>query len=304
MNLPLGIALKLASTLAFTAMASLVKLLDGFPTGQVVFFRSFFAVLPVVFWLATRGELSAALRTKQPLSHVRRGLSGSAGMFCGFAALALLPLPDATALSYAAPLITVVLAALVLKERVRVYRWSAVLVGFLGVLVMLSPHLSPSRAGGQGALGVGFALAGATFAAFATIQVRVLTRTEATGTIVLYFSLLASAAGLATSLLGWKAPGPGEALLLILIGVSGGVGQILMTQSFRYADASLIASFDYVSMIWALLVGWIVFAEPPLPAVVAGAAIVAASGIFVIWRERSLGIKRTKTRKAASARIT
>jgi drug/metabolite transporter (DMT)-like permease len=214
-------------------------------------------------------------------------------MFAGFVALANLPLSDAIAIGYAAPLITVVLAWLLLRETVRPYRWAAVAAGFAGVLIMLYPNLRGSWAGpavlSGSALGAAAALFGAFCSAGATIQVRHLTKTERTGAIVLYFSLLTTALGLLTIAFGWTVPNGRELALLIGIGVLGGIGQILLTQSFRYADASLVAPFDYSTMIWALPIGWALFGQWPDRYVAIGGAIVAAAGLFVIWRERRLG---------------
>src|SRR5688572_22104959 len=146
MNILKGILLKIASALLFAAMSALVRWIsDRVPVGQIVFFRSAFAIVPVVLIYAWRRELYAAVRTSRPLGHITRGLIGVLGMFLSFAALVRLPLADVTAIGFAAPLITVALAALILKERVRVYRWSAVAIGFLGVLVMLAPHLDVGR---------------------------------------------------------------------------------------------------------------------------------------------------------------
>src|SRR5829696_8639649 len=144
---------------------------------------------------------------------------------------------DAVAIGYASPLMVVVLAALILHEKVRAYRWSAVAIGFVGVLIMLMPHLSGGAlaaglAGGP-AVGAMFALLGAVCSAGATIQVRRLLATERTGAIVLYFSLMTTVLGLATIVLGWRVPTAGEFALLVVIGILGGIGQILLTQSYR-----------------------------------------------------------------------
>lgn len=290
-----GIVFKILSALVFTLMSASVKFLGpDYPTGQLVFFRSAFAIAPLLIWLTWRGDLISAIRTRNPGGHVLRSVIGTTGMFCGFAALSLLPLSDATAIGYAAPLVTVVLAALILKEQVRAYRWGAVVVGFLGVVIMLSPHLGlplPAKGlSGGAALGALFGLAGACCAAGATIQIRRLTATERTGAIVLYFSLLSAAIGLATAALGWKTPTPRDFLVLALIGFLGGVGQILLTQSYRYADASLVAPFEYTTMIWAILIGFLAFGQMPNEAVIVGAAIVALAGMFVLWRERQAGL--------------
>lgn len=306
MNPALGISLKVASALAFTAMSALIKVVsDVYPVGQLVFFRSAFAILPLLIWLAWRDSLINAVRTQNAGGHVLRGIIGSCGMFSGFLALSFLPLSDAVAIGYASPLIVVILAALVLKERVRAYRWTAVVVGFVGVLIMLMPHLGGSLSRGLAAgpgIGAAFALLGAACAAGATIQVRRLTATERTGAIVFYFSLLTSLLGLVTIVLGWRMPSLPDLAILILIGILGGIGQILLTQSYRFADASLVAPFEYTTMIWALLIGWFVFGQWPSGVVLAGGAIVAAAGMFVLWRERQLGLERAKALETVSQR--
>src|SRR3712207_3237253 len=206
-------------------------------------------------------------------------------MYLGFAALSYLPLHDSIAIGYASPLILVILAALLLKEKVRAYRWTAVAVGFVGVMIMLSPYLTPATfAGGilEGpALGAICAFVGAFSSAGAMIQVRRLTGTAKTGAIVFYFFILASGLSLCTILLGWNMPDAPDLGLFVLGGILGGIGQILLTESYRYADASVIAPFDYTTMIWALLFGWLMFGDLPTPTILIGAAIVAATGLFI-----------------------
>jgi drug/metabolite transporter (DMT)-like permease len=302
-----GIVLKILSALAFTLMSATVKAVSArYPVGEMIFCRSFFALVPLLIWLWWREELPSALRTRNIGGHLRRGIIGSAGMFCGFAALSLLPLPDAVAIGYAAPLIVVVLAAVILKERVRMYRWSAVVIGFIGVLIMLSPHFEAAEVA-RGlepgpTLGAVLALLGACCSAGATIEIRRLTATEMTGAIVFYFMLMTTALGLATALLGWNMPTASDAGLLVLMGVLGGLGQILMTQSYRFADTSLIAPFEYTTMIWAVAVGWLLFGELPVTAIVIGSFIVMGAGLFVIWREHALGLLRRETREAGPNR--
>eukprot|EP01037_Dinobryon_pediforme_P012711 gene12711-12806_t len=280
------------------------------PTGEVVFFRSSLALIVLVVWLYCRGQFPQAIFTARPFGHLLRGLIGSGGMFFGFAALALLPLPDATAIAFVAPLIGVALAALLLGEQVHAYRWAAVACGFGGVIVMLHDQLGLGRvADGLRELGIGFALLGAICAAAAYTQTRRLTRTEKTGAIVFYFSLLTTVMGLASFVLplivpaegtigrflvsqAWVWPSAGGFVSLCCIGVLGGAAQILMTESYRLADASVVAAFDYTSMVWASLIGYFAFGDLPSTSVIWGAAIVAASGIFVIWREHMHGLFR------------
>jgi drug/metabolite transporter (DMT)-like permease len=303
----LGISLKVVSALVFTLMsAGLKRVSADYPVGELVFFRSAFAIVPLVVWLSWRGDLINSIRTDNIAGHFLRGIMGSCGMFSGFIALSYLPLHDTVAIGYVTPLIVVVLAALVLKETVRIYRWSAVVIGFCGVLIMLSPHLGVGASRGASdtgqIIGVMFCLLGAFCSAGAAIQVRRLTSTEQTGAIVLYFSILTMLLGFSTILLGWRVPDLADSALLVLIGILGGIGQILMTQSYRYADTSIIAPFDYTSMIWALLLGWFVFGELPTLPVSVGGVIVACAGLFVIWRERQLGLYRDKELAAAPQR--
>ena len=288
-------------------MSGAIKSISArYPIGEIVFARSFFAMIPLLIWLAWRAELPAALKTSNLRGHLKRGIMGSTGMFCGFAALHFLPLSEAVAIGYAAPLVVVVLAALILKERVRIYRWSAVAVGFLGVLIMLSPHLGATAhpLGSAATIGAVLGLGGAFFSAFASIEVRQLTETERTGAIVFYFMMLTSLLGLSTSLLGWTAPGWADGLLMILIGILGGLGQIFLVQAYRYGDASLIAPFEYSTMLWAVAIGWFWFGEWPAQTILLGAVIVIGSGIYVILREHQLGLARRAQREAGPSRIT
>jgi drug/metabolite transporter (DMT)-like permease len=290
-----AISLKVASALIFAVMSVLVRYLGAaYPVGQVVFFRSAFAIVPVVVIYAWRRELEAAVRMGRPFGHAGRGLTAIGGMFCNFSALARLPIVDATAISFAAPLITVAMAALWLKERVRIYRWSAVIIGFAGVLVMLLPHLdiSGSAAAAGAAIGAFFGLAGAFFNAGSIIQTRHLTKSETTSSIVFYFSLICALAGLVTWPFGWNTPSGTELAALIGIGLCGGLGHIVLTESYRWAPASLVAPFEYTSMLWALMLGYLAFGELPTALGFLGAAIIAGAGLFVIWRERQLRQER------------
>ena len=300
MNLVKAVLLKSLSALLFALLSACVRYVgeQGVPLGQIVFFRAAFAILPVVLIYTWRDELVDAVRTGRPLGHLGRGLISVASMFLNFAALARLPLVDATAISFAAPLITVAFAAIFLGERVRAYRWSAVAVGFVGIIVMLWPYLNLAQyaAGGSATvaatIGVACALLAALTNAGSVIQTRRLTDTETTSSIVFYFSLYCAVAGLATLPFGWIWPGVMQLAVLIASGVVGGLAHIVLTTSYRYAPASLVAPLDYTMMIWAFVLGYFLFGELPTIYVFVGGAIVAASGIFVIWRERQLGLRR------------
>lgn len=296
-----GIAFKLASVLVFIVMSAIIKSTAAHvPAGEAVFFRSFFAIPVIVVWLAWRQELATGLRTRNPLGHVWRGFAGTCAMGLGFAGLAYLPLPEVTAIGYAAPLLTVIFAAMFLGEDVRLFRISCVVLGMTGVLVVLWPRLTvlDGGAGHAEAFGAMLVLGGAVFAALAQVFVRKMVATEQTAAIVFWFSITATLLSLATLPFGWVVPTGREAALLVLAGLLGGIGQILLTSSYREADASLVAPFDYASMIFALGIGWFVFAEAPTVTMLAGAAIVITAGVLIIWRERRLGIERARQRKA------
>jgi drug/metabolite transporter (DMT)-like permease len=307
MNPARGIAFKLISAALFAVMQALVRYLGSrYPIGQVVFYRSVFAIVPVVLVYAWRGELAAVVRTERPLGQAGRGVLSIAGMFFNFGAVARLPLVESNAIAFSSPLFTVALAALILSERVRVYRWSAVVVGFVGVLVVLSPHLSGDEltaaiGGATSLIGVVYAICGSLTNAGTAIQTRRLTQSESTSSIVFYFSLSCALAGLATLPFGWVTPSRGEIAALISIGILGGTGHIFLTESYRFASASLVAPFDYTAMIWALVLGYAMFGETPTSEIVLGSAIIAAAGLFVIWRERQLATTRRRDGLATAA---
>ena len=297
-----GIILKCLSVLVFTLMGTLVKATSegglGVPPGQQVFFRSFFAIPVILGWLAWRGDLRTGLRTFRPIGHFYRGIIGTCAMVLSFWALALLPFPEATTLGYAAPLLTVIFAAMFLGEEVRVFRLGMVLLGLVGVVIVLSPRLGQGAGGLQQSLGAKVALSAAACTALAMIFVRKLAQEEQTSAIVFWFSLTSTVLGLLTLPFGWVATDLGTTLTLIAIGLLGGFAQILLTSAYRFADASLIAPFEYCSMILALLIGWYVFGEAPTLTMLAGAALVILAGILIIWRERQLGLERNRQRKA------
>ncbi len=299
-----GIAFKVTSVAVFVAMSTLIKLAGPLPAGEVVFFRSFFAVLPVMAFFLARGEGVGLLRTKRPLNHIARGLVGVTAMGLGFFGLARLPLPESITINYAQPLLVVVFSALLLRETIRMYRWSAVVLGLVGVLIIAWPKLTlltdPSRMGTDEAFGVAAALAAAAVSALALVLVRNLVETERTSTIVLWFSLTAAVGGLLTIPFGWMWLTWQQAALLVGAGICGGIAQLLMTEGYRHAEVSVVAPFEYTSMLLGIAVGYFVFADLPTIHMLVGGVIVAAAGLFIIWRERQLGIRRARQRKAST----
>ncbi|MBW3098688.1 DMT family transporter [Pseudohoeflea coraliihabitans] len=296
-----GIALKLLSVTSFVIMVTVIKMTgSAMPTGEIVFFRSAFALVPVFIYLAMRGQMAIAWRTSRPILHLVRGLVGVSAMGLSFYGIAQLPLPDAIAIGYAMPLLTVVFAAIFLGESVRVFRWTAVAIGLTGVLVISWPRLTLFEAGlgstGE-ALGVIALLLSATFGASAAMLVRRLTVTEKTPTIVLYFSLSAAILALFTFPFGWVMPDLYIFSLMLIAGICGGLAQIFLTQSYRHADVSTIAPFEYASILFGLAIGYLLFDEVPTASMLIGTAIVVAAGIFIILREHRLGLERRAQRR-------
>ena len=295
-----GILLKVLSVCTFMAMASLIKAASvEVPPGQAVFFRSFFAIPIIIGWLMIRGELRDGWKTSNPMGHFWRGLIGTSAMGLGFTGLGLLPLPEVTAIGYAAPLLVVIFAAMFLNEEVRAFRLTAVGLGLIGVLIVLSPRLSVGASlNVSETLGAVVVFMGAVLAALAQVFVRKLVATEDTAAIVFWFTITSSTMALFTLPWGWAWPSPSVVVMLIMAGLLGGIGQILLTSSYRYADASLVAPFDYTSMILALAIGYLIFDEVPTGTMLLGAAIVIGAGVLIIWRERQLGLQRAKQRQA------
>lgn len=297
MNARMGVSLKILSALCATLMLACVKGLGGnIPTGEVIFFRSFVALFPLLIWLKLQGPVIAQIKTKNIFGHLIRGFSGTGGMYFNYLALVYISLADATAISYAAPLFTVIMAAILLRENVHAARWMAVVVGFTGILVMLWAHLrdSGSLLSGEftqvsAGLGVILALLAAMCTAVSSVQIRFLNGIERPGAIVFYFSLMTMLIGLSTIFFGWKTPDTRQLLLLTGCGFFGGMAQILITLSLRYADASLLAPFDYTTMVWSMMIGFLFLDSLPTVSTLVGASVIAAAGILAVLSERRRG---------------
>ena len=281
-------------------MGALIKATAGaVPTGEVVFFRSLFAVPIMIGYLAYVGELRDGIRSTRPFGHMWRGMIGTTSMALMFLSLTLLPLPEVTALQYATPIFITILAALMLGERIRLFRMTAVSMGLVGVVIVLWPRLGAvGEDAGAETLGALFMIGSALAAALAQVQVRNLVATERPATVALYFSLSSTFFGLCTLPFGWVWPEPWVIALLITCGLIGGVGQLCLSSSYRFAPASTIAPFDYASIFFATAIGMMFFGEVPTGHTIVGAAIVIAAGILIIWRERQLGKDRAASKQA------
>ncbi len=297
-NPMLGISLKVASVAVFVGMSTLLKAADGIPLGQLIFFRSFFAVLAILVYFAVRGQVSGILQTRHGFSHFWRGMVGVGAMTLSFYALTKLPLPEAIAINYASPLIAVVLGAVILHEVVRMYRWSAVVIGLFGVLIIIWPRMTlfaEGQVGHNEAMGALAALGGAIMAAFAMMLVRRLVQTEKTSTVVIYFSISATVISLVSIPFGWVMPSGPQFAMLIAAGVAGGVAQILLTECYRHAPMSTIAPFEYTSMLLGLGIGFFFFGDVPTLEMLFGSAIVMSAGGYIIYREHQLALAPHKT---------
>ncbi|MFX4220543.1 MAG: DMT family transporter [Thalassobaculum sp.] len=285
-----GIAMQIIAVAGFSVMGMMIKLLEGrYPTSEVILFRCWPALIPLLLYLPMQGGFSA-LKTRRPFWHLVRTGSGLVSMFVGFYALSQMALADYVAISFTAPLFGTLLSIPLLGERVGVWRLGAVAVGFAGAVVTLGPlsgSLDPVAL---------FALGSALGYGVAMISMRKLGATDKSAATVFYFTLGSGAVSLAlVSMPGqWVMPDATDFAILMGIGLLGGVAQIFMTEAFRLAPPSVVAPFDYTAMIWAMAFGFFVFGTIPGWNVFVGAGLIAASGLYIIHRERVRGIKRGK----------
>jgi len=285
-----GILCRIGMGLSFATMAALLKLASarGLNVAELVFYRSLFALPVVLIWVLKRDSL-AVLRPNRPVAHVWRSGLGLLSMGLTFQALILLPLADATAINFTAPIFATILSFLVLKEFVGVHRWTAVLVGFAGVLVVARPGGSSLPA-----LGVAIALAAAISQAAVTTTLRHLQKSETVAAIVFWFAIAGSIAGSILMLFFGHAHEWQAIAFAIAGGLLGGFGQLFMTASLR-APVSAVTPFDYLQIIAATAFGWLLFSDVPTRHTIVGAALIAGSGLYTAWREH-----RRRLRHAAA----
>lgn len=280
----LGIALRAASATAFGFMSAVLKAASdrGVTTPEMIFYRNGWALLIVGGWISF-GPGWRAVKTKAPLAHLTRSGVGLISMLLTFGALALLPLGEATTLTYAAPILATLLSGLLLAEKIGVRRWSAVAVGFMGVLLVARP--------GNGVTALGLLVGiGAAFGQSAVmITVRQISRTEQTAAIVFWFTVLTTIAGAAMLPFFGHRHDLAAYSMLAGAGLLGGFAQLTMTASLRFAPVSVVVPLDYLQIVWGITIGWLVFLTPPTPLMIAGAALIAGSGIYTAYRERVRG---------------
>jgi drug/metabolite transporter (DMT)-like permease len=297
-----GISLKICSVSLITLMFALVKLLsDNFSAGQIVFFRSAFSIPVLFLWISLTGDLRDSLKVQSKIAHVWRGFIGTCAMALNFLALGFLPLPEITAIGFATPLFISIFAIFLLGERIGIYRFCALIVGLVGVLIIVNSKLtvfSSDTIDNSIIAGMILTIAAVICASLAHVQIRKMVQTERTSAIIFYFSVTSSLFSL-ISLSTWVLPSFGEFFTLILVGIIGGIAQIMLTTAYRLAPASLVAPFDYTAMIFALLIGYFVFEELPTSQMIFGTFVVMLAGIFVVIREikSGQGVSKEKTVK-------
>ncbi len=276
-----AVALLLGSLLLMAVMSALVKLVsERQPLSEIMLFRFAGSLLPLVWVLARSGGVSA-LRTGQPMQHLIRSILGTAGIGLYFSALATIPIADATALTYSAPMFLSLFAVPLLGERVRMDTWLAVAVGFGGMLLIASP-----RGHGIG-VGTAAAIGSAVFGALVSVWIRKLSAQDAPITIAVFYNAFGFVVSLAWVVGAREFPVfDADIAIMAAVGVMAGAQQYLMTSSFRYAEASFLAPLQYVLLVFAGIVGWVFWGEVPTPAAIAGALIITASGVFIVRRGR------------------
>lgn len=277
----LAIGLRLLAVFFLSAMFATAKVASEHHVHLIesLFYRQAIA-LPLVFlWIALT-EGAGAVRTNRIGVHASRAALGIVGLSLNFGSYILLPLTEATTIGFTMPIFGTILSALLLREATGWHRWTAVLLGFVGMLVMVRPdasHFLP--------LGVAVALAAAILTACVSIVLRELGRTERPGVVVFWFTLL-SLPPLALAMPFFaQAHDPATWGLLIFMGLTGGLAQLCLTGALRWAPVSVVLPMDYSAIIWATAIGWVFWGEWPLNTTWIGAALIVASGLYIAWRE-------------------
>lgn len=281
----LALLIRLVAVAVLSTMAALIKHAEmgGIHLVEILFWRQFLSIPILLAWVLVTRAGVAVLATQRPGAHARRALYGLAGMVLNFGAIVLLPLAEATTMNFTAPIWAVILSVLILKDRPGVWRWSSVLAGFAGVLLIARP--------GSGTIpleGAAVALGGAFMIALISIQVADLGRTERPLTIVFWFAAItAPICALGLPFVGTVHDSE-QWLLLAAIGVTGTIGQLLLTASLRFGEVASVIVMDYSALFWATLYGALLFGALPAAGTWIGAPLIVAAGLIITWREHRL----------------
>lgn len=285
-----------ASVFVFATMDALVKWLSAdYPTYQIMFFRSAVALLPVSLFIARAGGISI-LRTSRWRLHLLRCTVGICAMGAAFTGIARLPLADAMAIFHSAPILMTALSVPLLGEKVGVRRWMAVVIGFIGVLLVVKPG---SEIFSNGAL---FMVTAAFFVALSSNIIRLLGKTDDPACITFYFTLAATLVTAVISILyGWTTPPTRDLLMLMAVGLLGGCGQYFMTVSFKHAEVGLVSPLKYLMIVIGGVFGFLFWSEVPDQFSLVGIVVIITSGVYTMQRESRLGRRQvTALRKAAA----
>lgn len=279
-RVPLGILYMIGATLMFAAGTALTKwTLAIYPPGEVTFIRQIFSMLLAAIVILPRHGW-AVFKTQRLGQHAIRGISQFTSQMCLVIALMLMPLGAAMSISFSAPLFAVLFSVLFFRERVGIHRAVALIAGFLGVMLVTDP--------GRGGFGLGalFALANAMLYASVTVAVRRMTASESAETLTMYQMVALTILMSCLLPLGFIQPTAFDAGLLAVCGATNAIGQLWWTRSLKAAPTSSVMPFYYLSLVWAIALGFVVWGEVPTWSLLAGGGVVMASGLYLIWRER------------------
>ncbi len=290
----LAVTSRLLGAMMLMVMFTLGKLLQarGVHLVEIVSYRQLLALPIVMAWMLMLSGPSG-LRTRRIGGHAGRTAVGLISMVLNFGSYALLPLAEATTIGFSAPIFATLLSSVLLKEAVGIHRWSAVAVGFAGILLMAGP-----ASGHFAWAGVAVGLSAAFGTAMVSILIRQLARTEPATAIVFWFTLLSVPPALLGLLLFGRAHDVTTLLLICAMGAAGGVAQLFLTAALKFGPVSIVVPMDYSSIIWAALAGWLLWGVLPLLSTWLGAAIIIASGLYIVWREHVRG-QRDRLRRQA-----
>ncbi len=268
----------LMSVCAFSIMDIIVKWSEAYPLGQVLFFRGFFGVI-LYFIIMPRERIKDFYLTKRPGLHFLRCMSGLIALVAIFIALRNLPLATVVSISFAAPIFTTIFSIFLLSEKVGMFRWIAVLVGFIGIIIITEPGFSSFN------IYFIYPIIFCLGLSYVAIAIRQLSTTEPVWLISLYFSIAITLASLVTLPYGWIIPNFGDLILLMLIGVFGGVANLWLGQSYKLAEVSLVSPLKYLALVFAIAFGYFIWGEIPSFKTLLGAALVIISSIIIFRRE-------------------
>lgn len=280
-NVLLAVTLRLVSVLLFAGMNTLIKLCEagGASLGEILFFRQAGAAVLMVL-VISRGPGMRSVATSRLPAHVLRAVLGLCAMTMTFSTILALPLAESTTIGFTMPIFATILGALVLGEPTGWHRWGAVMLGFVGVLIVAQPGT-----GHFPLIGALTGLSAALLTASVSILLRQISRTESTTTTVFWFSTLSLVPlGIVYSFV-MQLHGPLIWLLLASVGLVGGAAQLAMTGALRFGPVSVVVPMDYSSLLWATLSGWVVFGVLPDTWTWVGAPVIIASGLYIVWRE-------------------